>query len=399
MVIKILDYLTEFFLFVLAVGMTVSNAPCEVASYFIIFLFLVKRIILKKFRPPASPVNIFLYLYFIVVFITFLRSSYFKESLYGFLRLPKYIFLYFALIEFFSNDKKRINRFFWMLMITATITFINGIFQSFFGFDFFRHKVVNQEDYLHRIMASFVDPNDFGAYIISILPLTFTFLSKELSRKKRITLVVFCLLAAFCLFKTFSRGAWIGFFVGATVYFFIYNKKSVWLIPLIIIIFLITPLGFNRVASLFKPEKNTVWERTQLWQTAGNMIKEHPFLGLGVNTFAKYFPKYKPVDYPDMRYAHNSYLQMWSEVGIIGLLVFICIIVRVLTKALKGIRRKFNAGPEGFILMGAIAGYLGLLVHSFFDNNLFSLMLTTLFWVFTAYIVSLDKYFTEKTNA
>jgi putative inorganic carbon (HCO3(-)) transporter len=248
-------------------------------------------------------------------------------------------------------------------------------------------------------MASFVDPNDFGAYVISILPLTLAFLNKKLSHKKKIILAVICLLAAFCLFKTFSRGAWIGFFVGATVYFFIYNKKSVLVIPLIIIIFLITPLGFNRVASLFKPEKNTVWERTQLWQAAGNMIKERPFLGLGVNTFSKYFPKYKPADYPDMRYAHNSYLQMAAETGISGLLIFICIPITVLAKAFRGIRKKFRATNEGFALMGAIAGYLGLLVHSFFDNNLFSLMLTTLFWVLTAYITSLNKLLSSEPYA
>ena len=391
MLIKRLNYISEFFLWVLAFGITLSNAPVEVCSYLLIAIFLIKTIISRDIKFIRSTISLLFCLLFIVIFISAIRSQYPSESWRGFSRIPKYIFLFFALRELFGNDKKRMSRFFWVVIAVSAITFLNGIFQSIFGFDVFKHNTVNKLDYLNRIMVSFVDPNDFGAYIISVLPLTFLFLNRSLSRLKRIALLAVCLLGLYCLFRTSSRGAWLGFLAGISIYFFIYNKKIAISIPIVIVMLLmVTPKGFDRVAGLFKQEKNTVWERKVLWNSALDMIKEQPVLGKGVNTFSKYFPKYKPADYPDLRYAHNSYLQMWSEIGIVGLLLFLSIPVFILAKAWRNIKMKAAQGASGLTLLGLISGYIGFLVHSFVDNNLFSLMLTTLFWVFSAYIVALN---------
>jgi O-antigen ligase len=400
MVIKWFDYLTEFFLFVLAVGMTVNNAPCEVASYLIIFIFLLKHIIRRDIKLPSSPINMFLCIYFVVALVTVTRSSYLGESLKGFSRVPKYIFLYFALLEFFKNDIRRQRRFFWMLMIVAVVTFINGIFQSIFGFDFFRHNLIAQPESLRRISSSFCHPNDFGSYIISVLPLTFLFFSSLISRQKRLILSVISFLGFYCLLKTSSRSAWLGFLAAVIIYFFIYKKKVALLIPIFLLVaIMVLPHGLERLNGLFKPEQNTVWERTKLWQGAWNMIKERPLLGFGVNTFSRNFPKYKPVDYPDLRYAHNSYLQMWSEIGVIGLFTFLAMPLIVLINAFKGIKNKINAATEGLIFLGALCGYIAFLLQGSMDNNLFSLVLTTLFWVFTAYIVSWDDCLGKKSYA
>ncbi len=159
---------------------------------------------------------------------------------------------------------------------------------------------------------------------------------------------------------------------------------------------MLSPHGFDRIRSLFAPEQNTVWERTQLWKGTWNMVKVHPFFGFGVNTFSRYFLEYKPAAYPDIRYTHNSYLQMWSEIGIFGLAAFLAIIFTILRITLRGIRKKMQKGLEGFILLGLVSGYVAFLIQSGLDTNLFSLVLTTLFWVMTAYLVSLNKLLEEK---
>ncbi|MCK9615216.1 MAG: O-antigen ligase family protein [Candidatus Omnitrophica bacterium] len=400
MLIRKLNYLSEFFLWILAFGITLANAPTEVSSYFLIAIFLIKIIISRDTKFLHSLIGILFSLFFIVVLISAICSQYPGESWRGFSRVPKYIFLFFALLSLFSSDKKIMSRFFWVVIAASAITFLNGIFQNIFGFDFFRHNSVNYLDYLHRIQSSFIDANDFGAYIISVLPLTFLFLNRGFSKAKRIMLFVVCLLGFYCLIRTSSRGAWLGFLAGISFYFFVYNKKIAIAIPvLVILLLIITPKGLDRVTGLFKQEKNTVWERTVLWKSAWGMIKERPVLGQGVNTFSEYFPKYKPADYPDLRYAHNSYLQMWSEIGIVGLLLFLSIPLAILIRTLRGIKIKATKGPYGLMLLGLIAGYTGFLVHSIFDNNLFSLMLTTLFWVMSAYIIALNKTFAKELYA
>jgi O-antigen ligase len=252
-------------------------------------------------------------------------------------------------------------------------------------------------DGLRRVSASFVHPNDFGAYIITILPLTFCFFFPALRKGKKLFLILTCILGAYCLLKTSSRAAWLAFLIGVITYFLYYRKDISIVMPLLILtVLILSPHGLERIRGLFVLEQNTVWERTQLWKGTWNMVKVHPFFGFGINTFSRYFLEYKPAVYPDIRYTHNSYLQMWSEIGIFGLAAFLAIIFTVLRESLKKMTKKFQKGFEGFILLGAITGYIAFLIQSGLDTNLYSLVLTTLFWVMNAYIISINKFLENK---
>lgn len=387
-----LNTLSEFFLYVLIFGITFSNAAVESSIGFILFFFIIKRILAKNIKPPKTRLNFILCVFFTVIFISFLRSAYFNESVRGMVRALKYILLYFALVDLFDGDGARIKRFFWVSVFISGFTFLNGIFQSIFGFDFMRHRALEKLDYLSRIKASFVHPNDFGTYIISVLPLSLAFFSNCLCRKKKAFLIMICILGFYCLLKTSSRGAWLGFLVAIFVYFFYHKKKISLAIPIVILLcIIIFPHGFGRLVNSFKLESNTLWERTQLWKGTWNMVKEHPLAGFGINTFSNYFPKYKPPEYWDLRYTHNSYLQMWSETGIIGLLAFMAMIFAVLRISLRNLRDKIKHGLEGFIFLGALTGYIGFIIHAAVDTSLYSLVLITQFWILNAYIISLNS--------
>lgn len=393
MLINTLNVLTEISLYLLLFGVTFSNSVVEIFAISIVAFFIIKRIALKEFRPPKTPISLMLYALCGIIFITFLRSAYFSESIRGFLRIIKFTFLYFALVDFFQSDAERLKRAFWVLMMVACVTFLNGIFQSIHGFDLLRYREITKDDYLRRILGSFVHPNDFASYIIFMLPLTFCFFCRGIKSKQRYFLSLTCLLGFYCLFKTYSRAAWLGFLISLIIYLFFYKKKMLIALPAFIILAIIVfPQEWIRIKNLFAFEHNTVWERTQLWKGTWEMVKVHPFLGFGVNTFSRYFLEYKPIEYPDIRYTHNSYLQMWSEIGVFGLLAFLAIIFTVLRTALRNMRKKIRCGFEGFILLGIVAGCIAFLIQSGLDTNLFSLVLTTLFWVMTAYIVSLNRF-------
>lgn len=393
MLINIIGHITEAALYVLLFGITFSNSLSEICVGIIIGMFVIKRIILKQFTLPKTCINILICALCAITIITFFRSAYFSESIRGSIRIVKFTLLYFAIVDFFQSDEKRIRRTFWVLMTIALISLSNGVFQYIFGTDFLRHKGLIKNDYLRRINASFVHPNDFGAYIIFMIPMTFCFFCRTITKNQRIFLVINCLLGLYCLLKTSSRAAWLGFLIGMMVYFFIYRKQISIIVPIVFILLVaLSPSSYERMMNLFALEKNTVWERTQLWKGTWDMVKVHPFLGFGVNTFSQYFPLFKPESYPDLRYTHNSYLQMWSEIGIFGLLAFLSIIATVLKKSLHDIKKKIEKCAEGFILLGLVAGYIAFLIQSGLDTNLFSLRLTTLFWIMTAYMISINKF-------
>ena len=396
MLINILNILIESSVYLLLFSITFSNSATEVFAISIVSFFIIKRILLKRFKPPKTPLNPILYAICAIVFITFLRSAYFSESIRGFLRVIKFIFLFFALTEFFTEDEKRIKKTFWVIMAVACFTFLNGILQSVYGFDLLRHHRITPDN---RILASFVHPNDFGGYIIFILPLTLCFLSRSLKRADRALLAMNCLLGAYCLLRTSSRAAWLGFLIGIAVYFFCYKRKLFIIVPFaILLLALFTPHTFGHIMNLFKAEHNSVWERTQLWKGTWNMVKVHPFFGFGINTFSRYFLEYKPAAYSEIRYTHNSYLHMWSEIGIFGLSAYLCLIFTVLIKTLRGMREKLKKGFEGFMLLGAISGYIAFLIQSGLDTDLYSLTLTTLFWVMNAYIMSINAVIEKKVK-
>jgi len=182
-------------------------------------------------------------------------------------------------------------------------------------------------------------------------------------------------------------------------FFSVYRKKMLIFIPFIaLIIALLSPQGVYRAKGLLKPNEGSMGERMLLLRGTVAMIQDHPILGSGINTFMKNFEKYRPQGCPLGFYAHNSYLQMWAEIGIVGLIIFLAIPLIVIIRAFTNIKAKIKSGPEGFILLGSVCGYISFLVHTAVDNNLYSLVLTTLFWVFTAYIVSLDSYLKKQLS-
>ena len=246
-------------------------------------------------------------------------------------------------------------------------------------------------------MFAFVHPNDFAAYIILVLPLTIGVFLKKQRLLMRLLWGAIISLGFWCLLRTSSRGAWLGFVCGAAVFLFYYKRKLFWIVPVLVILFAaLSPDGFNRFSKVFNTQEGTGWERVQLWKGTWSMIKEHPWLGFGINTYSQVFPNFKPVEYPDLKYAHNCYLQMWSEIGIAGLTAFLFFVGSVIFPILKGLGKKIRVDGYGLVLLGAMAGYISFLVHSAFDTNLYSLVLYTHFWIFSAFLISACNLLTEK---
>jgi O-antigen ligase len=120
-------------------------------------------------------------------------------------------------------------------------------------------------------------------------------------------------------------------------------------------------------------------DRFRYWLAALKMIKDHPFFGIGVGTFMANFSKYLPNC--NISYAHNCYLQIWAETGVLALISFILFSTSLIYFGFK----KFLVSKD-FLLLGLLSGAVGFLVHSFFEVNLYSLRLAVLFWVWVGLI-------------
>ena len=123
---------------------------------------------------------------------------------------------------------------------------------------------------------------------------------------------------------------------------------------------------YTRMAEIANP---SVFIRLFMYGKTIPLVLDHPLLGTGPGTFIYAFTQYRPVQRIGLwNYAHNDYLQIASEMGLIGLGAFLFLVITALTKGFKA--RKSTSNFNKAIILGALAGILSILTHGFFDGNL-----------------------------
>jgi len=135
-------------------------------------------------------------------------------------------------------------------------------------------------------------------------------------------------------------------------------------------------------------------ERFIIWRESLNMIKGDPFLGKGLGTYMDYSKK-DIINDSGSHYAHNCYLQIWAESGIAALIAFLALVGFVFCRgACVAFKNRFD--DWGILLGGLTGGLFGFLVASFFDNGLYSLQLSVLFWVMLGVTVALERVLIDR---
>ena len=142
---------------------------------------------------------------------------------------------------------------------------------------------------------------------------------------------------------------------------------------------LLRGLGFQQM------QTDVTSGRMHYWQIAFQIFKANPIIGVGFDAFGNAFTQYDTLNgIYRIEQAHNDYLQMLADGGVIG---FACVVIFVFLVFRMGIRNITSTRREldRSIAVGALAGCFGIAIHSFFDfplrtpsNALFLLFLIVL---------------------
>ncbi|MFM9903050.1 MAG: O-antigen ligase family protein [Pyrinomonadaceae bacterium] len=125
--------------------------------------------------------------------------------------------------------------------------------------------------------------------------------------------------------------------------------------------------------------------RTHFWDVAIKIFLDHPVLGAGLDAFGVAFTRYDSWNgMYRVEQAHNEYLQTLADSGLAGLVCLAAFIYFLFKKGLAGISNAGNTFRRDAAI-GALAGCLGILIHSFVDfplrtpsNAFFFLMLAAI---------------------
>jgi O-antigen ligase len=109
--------------------------------------------------------------------------------------------------------------------------------------------------------------------------------------------------------------------------------------------------------------------RAHFWSGTIDIIKDHPLLGTGLGAFSASYTRYDTGNgLYRLEQAHNDYLQILSDSGVVGGALGLAFVALLFWTALRRMQShdRFRRG----VALGALAGCAGVLVHSFFDFTL-----------------------------
>lgn len=319
-------------------------------------------------------------------------------------RFATYVLLFF-IIKYEFNKSKYIKGFINSYIVCVTIMSLFGIYQYFTGFEL--AKGFNETaGFLGRprVTVSLDNSNNFGAFLIlAIFPVIMLMLYEK-SIKKKIFFSILSFSLLINIIFSYSRNAMAALVIGLVVLAIVYSWRL--LLPIggvAALVFLIPQIG-GRLREIGSSSEN--FTRLKLWKTAWYMIKDHPLLGVGNGNFVSLYDSYV-AKYPEL-YAyyeykrfpcHNSYLKIQSELGIVGSIFFIGILVSSLIK-IKNIIMFAEDRLYRYFYTGFLASVVAFLFMNFSDNLFFVPKTTTFFWLLLAIGESVmrEKKGTSKYN-
>ena len=288
-----------------------------------------------------------LFFLFLTTIASILVTSNKTYTLYGIVAYVKIPILYFIVVN--SCKRHEVKYLFTFLLIGASIAALLYIIQSIFHINF------NLTGQVARMQASEIFAGNVrpagtignailsGGYFAGMLLLAIISITYQQSPLTRLFIVIAIILLAWALVLTFARTAWLSFICGFFILTLVGAKRNLFSPVLIsgILIFLI--VGFLIFGDMITTRMTTSWgsqdSRGPLITIAFNIIKHHPILGVGINTYSQILYSYIPAGLGNVWVysAHNAYLCYWVELGIVGLIALLWVLYKMFRESLNSL--------------------------------------------------------------
>lgn len=260
---------------------------------------------------------------------------------------------------------------------------------------------------VYRAYGTFEQPNPFAGFVGMVLPIAIALtayygartayslvarhwpgISHYASRLAYHAIITVVLAAG--LYLSFSRGAWLGAAaaIGAII---VFAPKRLWIglalgaAALIGLVALsgagLLPAAINeRLADAgtlleirdvrgvpINDANYALIERQAHWQAALNMLAEQPWTGVGFSNYQPLYERYRLLNWPmPLGHAHNIYLNVAAETGILGLCLYLLLWISVLALTFRTIRRA--QGFDRAVAVGLMGTWVYLGTHMLVDN-------------------------------
>lgn len=359
--------------------------------------WLVRRVAMGRgrTRQPWPTLTMPLTILLITMCLSLLGSTSLSHSLKEILKWLEVLALYLLVAE--ELDERWARALVAVLLVTGALVALHGIYQFLSG--------VGPEGFVlfgrfMRAYGTFEQPNPYGGYLGLTLPLAAGLVvagalrvGGRVGRRWILGAAACGLLMVAALAMSWSRGAWLGAAAAIAVMALAIAARSeraaargaVLGVVLAYVLVaggvlrippalaqraggFVADLGVRDVRGIEVTDANfAVLERLAHWQAALGMWTEHPWLGVGIGNYEVTYPGYALPLWPlALGHAHNYYLNVAAETGVLGLAAYLLLCGAALVSVWRATQR-----ARGW-WWGVVLGILGVVahlgVHNLFDN-------------------------------
>jgi hypothetical protein len=298
----------------------------------------------------------------------------FSEDTYRSLEFLTILWAYYCLFGFFFyagfEPEKPLAI---CLVVLSAIVSGYGLYQYFWGLE----QLYNYVSYAasdrvlkvpaleriasRRIFSTLALPGTLWGFLTLALPFHAKLWGESRSRVKALLGVGVAMLLA-AGFLTRSFGFLVGLFVLATTWLLLHHRRVILRLAPIVLVLALAGGAFYTIRQGGIASSNPVRLRAMNWVTAWTVFAAHP-IGTGLNTYGVMYSQYMLPGANETQYAHNTPLQLLSELGYLALIAGAAVLLLLLGAWHRGEMRRLSP-----YLLLALAVWI---VHNLIDINVY----------------------------
>ena len=234
--------------------------------------------------------------------------------------------LFYLLLRAVARDRLMLLRLTDALLLAGFLVAVIGLYQFARG-----EAIITAEEGARRLASVYGSPNNVGLFLGRCIPFLIAFAVLPLDKNRRIFAVILLIVLLAAIVLSQSAGALllgVPISVGMVLLLALGKRGLIVVIGLAAlgIAALTLALRSARFARILDFSEGTSFFRLRVWQSALQMILDHPITGLGLDQFLyAYRGRYIMPDAwqePNLSHPHNFLLDFWLRLGILGLIVF-----------------------------------------------------------------------------
>jgi len=298
--------------------------------------------------------------------------------------------LFFFLFNWKPFNRNTINHLVLIIMFVGIAESLYGMLELFSG----HRYILNLDMQVSAVTGTFINRNYFAGYLLMVIPLSIGyFFSREAFQRSRFKgwrhrlssldgktlLIAFgIILMILGLLFSASRMGIISLLLSFSLISFLFreSQRGQRFSKTTVLIFGLAFLwaawiGLDAVISRFFTVSEGFEERWRIWVDTFRIFKTFPLIGSGLGTFFHVFPMYRSFHIRGLvTHAENDFLQLLSEVGLIGIGLLLFVFAFLFFRVVLAIRSFHSGDSKKYIGIGGLVGILALMFHSLVERNI-----------------------------